>query len=592
MDLMTSKELRSKFLEFFALKGHKIIPSASLIPEGDPTVLFTTAGMHPLVPYLLGEKHPLGKRLCNIQKCLRTDDIEEVGDSTHLTFFEMLGYWSLGDYWKEESIVFSFEFLTKILGLEKERIYVTVFEGEGKIPQDQESIEIWQKRIGLPKERIFFLPRSDNFWGPVGQIGPCGPCTEMFYDTGLPPCGPNCRPGCHCGKYLEVGNNVFMEYFKDEKGEFQTLKQKNVDVGLGLERDLAAANGKNNVFETDLFEKIIQTIRSKAQDKENPHSERIIADHLRAATFILADGVKPANVEQGYILRRLIRRAIRHGKVIGLYGSFCAEIAQKVIEDYQGFYPELAENQEIILVELEKEEERFSKTLQQGLKEFEKVLAQTKEGIILGEKAFYLYETYGFPLEMTIELAGERGKRVDVEGFNKALRQHQELSRKGSEAKFKGGLSDHSLKTTKLHTATHLLHQALRQVLGSHVRQAGSNITAERLRFDFTHPQKLTPQEIKEIEKLVNQKIQEGLPVKVEEMTPQEAKIKGAIGLFERKYGEKVKVYSIGDFSKEICAGPHVKNTQELGHFKIIKEEASSAGVRRIKAILVDEKSL
>lgn len=588
---MTSQNLREKFLGFFEKKGHKIIPPSSLIPEAtDPTVLFTTAGMHPLVPYLLGEKHPQGARLTNFQKCIRTGDIDSVGDAWHLTFFEMLGNWSLGDYFKQEAIEFAWEFLTnkKWLGIEPGRLSVSVFAGDQDASRDEEAAEIWQK-VGIPKERIYFYPKSENWWGPAGETGPCGPDTEIFYDTGKPKCSRECELKCSCGKYAEIWNLVFMQYNKIAAGTYEPLQQKNVDTGMGLERTVAILNGQDNVYETDLFGPIIQKIQELMPPRgeltaEQIKSVRIIADHLRAATFILADGVIPSNLDRGYVLRRLIRRAVRYGKLLDIPPhKLGEEIATKVIEIMHPHYPELEKNRSKILEELKNEEDRFEKTLNFGLKQFQKM---GQNEIITGKEAFLLFSSYGFPLEITQELAQAKGLKVDEIGFQKEFKKHQELSRQGAEEKFKGGLVDASEQTIRYHTATHLLHQALRKVLGKHVEQRGSNITPERLRFDFSHPTKMTPEEIKKVENLVNQKIEKKLPIVCEEMSPAEAKKKGAIGLFVHKYGDKVKVYSIGNFSKEICGGPHIKNTGELGKFQIIKEESVSAGVRRIKAIL------
>ncbi|KPJ54931.1 alanine--tRNA ligase [Parcubacteria bacterium DG_72] len=577
---MTSYELREKYLSFFKEKDHNIIPGSSLIPEHDPTVLFTTAGMHPLVPFLSGEKHAQGKRLADVQKCIRTDDIEEVGDSWHLTFFEMLGNWSLGDYWKKQAIEWSFEFLTgkKYLAIPLEKISVTVFAGDDDAPQDEESARIWQE-LGIPKQRIYYLPKKDNWWGPAGQTGPSGPCTEMFYDTGKKDCSFDCKPGCSCGKYSEIWNDVFMEYNKTEEGKYVPLEQKNVDTGMGVERTIAVLLGFDNVFETELFEPIIKEIKALSK-KEDEKSLRIIADHIKAATFILAENVEPSNVEQGYVLRRLIRRSVRYAKQLGIEDIFCHRIAKAVIEIYKDVYPEVYNNQDFILEQLIREEEKFEKTLERGLKEFERL------DEITGEKAFNLYQSYGFPLELTEELAKEKGIKINKQEFKKAFEHHQEVSRRGAEQKFKGGLADHSEKTTKYHTATHLLLAALRKVLGEHIYQKGSNITSERLRFDFSHKNKLTEQEVEKIEKLVNQAIKQDLEVKFEEMSLDEAKKQGAMGVFGEKYGAKVKVYTIGDFSKEICGGPHVKRTSELGTFKITKQESPGAGARRIRAVL------
>ena len=668
---MTSNELRKKFLEFFSAKGgsasggegHKIIPGASLVPEHDPTVLFTTAGMHPLVPYLLGEKHPAGRRLANVQKCVRTGDIDSVGGPWHLTFFEMLGNWSLGDpdapdgigegYWKKEAIEWSFEFLTekKWLNISPEKISVTVFAGDPStssglsMPRDDESARIWEG-LGIPKERIYFLPKEDNWWGPAGQTGPCGPCTEMFYDTGKEKCGVDCRPGCKCGKYAEIWNDVFMEYEKKIKNqksnlksdakereyEFMPLKQKNVDTGMGVERTTAVLNGRDNIYETELFRAIILKIKEIAkiaepadsaglgEKAEKERAVRIIADHIKAAVFILAEGVEPSNAERGYVLRRLIRRAVRQGKLLGIENNFTAEISKAAIETYKDIYPEVGKNKEKISEELKNEENKFRETLERGLKKLLKLFdevelfnEESKEVKTrdfgdykeLGKRFFDIYSTDGFPLEMIIEEINDRKKELGFEKlsknqeekikqeFNKEFEKHQELSRTATAGTFKAGLADHSEQATKYHTATHLLLAALRQILGEHVAQKGSNITGERLRFDFSHSEKMTPEQTKLTETLVNEKIEEDLPIKIEETSLEEAKKQNATGAFETKYGERVKVYTIGSsvgsgqaFSKEICGGPHVERTGVLGKFKIIKEEASSSGVRRIKAIL------
>ena len=588
---MKANELRNKYIEFFKKKNHTEINTSSLIPENDPSVLFTTAGMHPLVPYLLGERHPAGKRLTDVQKCLRTGDIDEVGDTSHLTFFEMLGNWSLGDYFKDESVRMSFEFLTEELGIPKEKLSVTCFEGDEKVPKDEETAKIWES-LGIPKERIYFYGRGENWWGPAGETGPCGPDTEIFYDTGKEKCSEHCGPSCNCGKYLEIWNNVFMGYNKDNEGNYTELQQKNVDTGLGLERVLAIMNGKTSVYDTELFDGIIKKIEEvsdKKYDETTAREFRIIADHMRAATFVLGDdkAVTPSNVDQGYVLRRLIRRTSRQLRKLGVEGSKMGEISETIIDQYQDVYPELSRNRDFILSELEKEEQTFNKTLDKGLKAAEKIFEIIKdEPTLSGGLAFKLYDTFGFPIELTQELAAEKGKNVDVEEFNKKFKEHQEKSRQGAAQKFKGGLADHSEETTKLHTATHLLNAALRRVLGDSVFQKGSNINPERLRFDFSFDRKMTPEELNEVTKLVNEAIRAKLPVTTEEMTVEEAKKIGAIGVFDDKYDEKVKVYSIGDFSKEICGGPHVTNTSELGEFEILKEQSSSAGVRRIKARL------
>lgn len=585
---MQAIELRNKYLNFFKSKGHTIIPSSSLIPENDPSVLFTTAGMHPLVPYLLGEAHPGGKRLTDYQKCLRTDDIEEVGDTGHLTYFEMMGNWSLGDYFKKESINMSYEFLTKELGIPNEKISVTCFAGDGDCPRDDEAASIWES-VGIPKERIYFFGKKENWWGPAGTHGPCGPDTEIFYDTGKEKCCPDCNPACNCGKYLEIWNNVFMQYNKTEDGKYEELKQKNVDTGLGLERTTMVLQGKENVFEIEVFKPIIDELRNLATNK-NEESYRIIADHLRASIMLILDGVKPSNIEQGYILRRLIRRVIRHLRKLGIDANKLRDIAKLNIDTIKDMYPELDEKQNEIFDILDAEKNKFIKTLENGEREFEKIANKLKQqgtDTIDSVSAFKLYETYGFPIEITEELAKEQGFKINSEEVQKLYKEHQEKSRLGAEQKFKGGLAERNEETICYHTATHLLHKALKIVLGDHVAQKGSNITTERLRFDFSHPQKVTPEELKKVEDIVNEQIQRDLKVVCEEMTLEEAKNSGAIGLFENKYGDKVKVYTIGDFSKEICGGPHVEHTGELGKFVIKKEEASSAGVRRIKAILV-----
>ncbi|HEY8444280.1 MAG TPA: alanine--tRNA ligase [Clostridia bacterium] len=595
MRRLTSDELRKLWFEFFKEKGHAVIGSASLIPENDPTVLFTTAGMHPLVPYLMGERHPAGKRLCNVQKCVRTGDIDEVGDASHLTFFEMMGNWSLGDYFKKEMIAWSYEFLTspKYLGIDKDKLAVTVFAGDQDAPRDEESAKIWAS-LGIDEKNIFYLPKENNWWGPAGKTGPCGPDTEMFVDTGKPKCSPECSPACNCGKYVEIWNDVFMQYYKDEAGNFRPLEQKNVDTGMGLERTICFLQGKESVYETDLFVNIINKIEElsgKKYEGEDKKAFRIIADHIRTSVFILGDqrGVTPSNIDQGYVLRRLIRRAIRYARLIELEPMGLISLAETIINQYKENYPELEQNAQKVKKELELEIERFERTLKSGLKEFERALRSIQGNIIDGKTAFRLYDTYGFPLEMTKELAAEQGLTVDEKGFEEAFAEHQAKSHSGAEQRFKGGLADASVQTTRLHTATHLLQAALRKVLGDEVYQRGSNITAERLRFDFSFGRKVEPNELAEVEKLVNEAIQKDLPVTVEEMTVEEAKQKGALGVFESRYGERVKVYTIGDFSKEICGGPHVTHTGELGKFKIVKEESSSAGVRRIKAVLVEE---
>ena len=584
---MKAIEIRNKYLNFFKRHGHNVIPSAPLIPENDPSVLFTTAGMQPLVPYLLGEPHPSGTRLTDYQKCIRTGDIDSVGDPCHLTYFEMMGNWSLGDYFKDESIKMSYNFLKDELGFDMDKISVTVFAGEDGIPRDEEAANAWAN-MGIPRDRIFYLGREDNWWGPAGETGPCGPDTEIFFDTGKPKCSENCNPSCGCGKYLEIWNNVFMQYNKTKEGKYEPLKQKNVDTGLGLERVISLLQGKNNVYETELFADVIAKIQELAKNF-NINSARIIADHLRASIFMIIDGVRPSNVEQGYVLRRLLRRVIRHMRKVEIDPNEISTLVEKFVEIMAEMYPEVPANKDTIIEVIKEEKDKFVKTLEHGEKEFiknaEKTKAEGKEKLD-GEVVFRLYDTFGFPPEMTAELAEEKGLKIDMKEFEELFKKHQEISRAGSEAKFKGGLADHSEKTTAYHTATHLLHKALQIVLGEHATQKGSNITAERLRFDFMNPQKLTPEELKKVEDIVNEQIQRDLPVTCEEMSLEDAQKSGATGLFVNKYGDKVKVYTIGDFSKEICGGPHVDRTGKLGHFKIIKEEAVSAGVRRIKAIL------
>jgi alanyl-tRNA synthetase len=559
--IMTTKELKEKYLRFFEERGHKIIPSASLIPENDPGALFISAGMHPLVPYLLGEKHPMGDKLVNSQKCIRTGDIDDVGDDWHLTFFEMLGNWGLGSYWKEESIKMSWEFLTKELGLGADRLSFTCFGGDDNAPKDEESARAWES-LGVPKDKIKFLGKEDNWWGQSAG-GPCGPDTEIFYDN------------------IEIWNNVFMEYNKTTDGKIEPLKQKNVDTGMGLERTTAILNNAKSVYDIEPLKSIVDKIQSLCRTYDVLHEKevRIIADHIRASVFIIADGIVPSNIEQGYVVRRLIRRAIRYGKKNGIEKSFTHEIGKLVIDLMGDEWPELKKNEKFILEQLNQEEEKFLKTLEKGIKEFER-----------GTDPFVLFTTYGFPIEITEELAKERGIKIDKEKFQKGFEQHQELSRTATAGKFKSGLADNSEQVVKYHTATHLLLASLRKILGDHVFQKGSNITAERLRFDFSYPEKLTKEQVQQVEEMVNEQIQKSLPVCCEEMSLEDAKKKNAMGVFESKYGDRVKVYSVGisdcPYSCEICSGPHVTNTNQLGHFKITKEEASSSGIRRIKAVL------
>lgn len=588
---MHTKELKKRYIEFFKKKDHKEIASASLIPENDPTVLFTTAGMHPLVPFLMGQKHPLGKRLVDIQKCIRTQDIDEVGDSTHTTFFEMLGNWSLGDYFKKEAITWSFEFLTKELGLPFERLAVTCFKGDEDCEKDEESASIW-KGLGIPEKRIAFLGKKDNWWGPAGETGPCGPDTEIFYWKDNETKAPEIFDP-EDERWVEIWNDVFMQYNKTKDGKFDPLEQKNVDTGLGVERVAMILQGKENIFDIEVFVPLIDKIKElsgKEICKENRGSFRIIADHIKAAVFILGDerGAVPGNVDQGYVLRRYIRRTIRHLRLLEVdFDSVDAtvELAKIVVDMYKEDYPLLDEKKDIIFEELKKEEDKFQKTLDNGLKEFNRIVSESSK--IDGEKAFLLYQSFGFPIEMIEELAQEKNISVDVKGFNKEYEKHQELSRKGAEQKFKGGLSEASEITEKLHTATHILGEALRRVLkDDNISQRGSNINPERLRYDFSFDRKLTDEEKKNVEDEVNRVIGLGIDVKREEMNLKDALESGARGEFGAKYPSKVSVYSIDDYSKEICMGPHVKNTSELGRFRIKKEESSSAGVRRIKAVL------
>ena len=583
---MQAKELIDKYIEFFKSKGHAEIKGAPLIPENDPTVLFTTAGMHPLVPFLMGEKHPLGKRVVNVQKCIRTGDIDSVGDPHHLTFFEMLGNWSFNDYWKKQAIEWSYEFLTKILGFDASNLSVTCFKGDEDAPKDEESAKVWID-LGIPLERIFFLPKEDNWWGPAGA---CGPNSEMFIDTGIPKCGSDCKPGCNCGKYFEIWNDVFMNFNKNKDGKFVKMNLSNVDTGMGVERTIAMLQGKKTVYETELFFPIIKKINSITPEEVSFDNKyvRIIADHMKSAVFILSEGIVPGKLDQAYVLRRFIRRVIRSLRSLGVdlfKIDATVEIAKVVIKMYQDRYPELLAKKEFIFSELKKEEDKFQVALEKGLREFEKMV--NKDNKITGSEAFLLFQSFGFPIEMISELASEKGVPIAVDGFNKEFEKHQKLSRVGAEKRFKGGLADSSEETKKLHTATHLLNQALREVLGrKDIVQKGSNITPERLRFDFNFDRKLTKEELQKVEDLVNQKIKEGLDVVKEEMTVEEAKKRGAQSEFEHKYEEKVFVYHIVGFSTEICMGPHVKNTSELGKFKIKKEQGIAAGVRRIKAVL------
>ncbi len=597
---MTGKEIREKFLKFFEGKGHKIIPSASLVPENDPTVLFTTAGMHPLVPYLLGEPHPEGTRLADAQKCVRTGDIDEVGDNRHLTFFEMLGNWSLGDYFKQEAIAWSWELLTSTregFGLDSSRLAVSVFAGDESTPRDEESAAMWQE-IGVSAPRIAYLGKEDNWWPAGGKhFGPQGPDTEIFYWTKSATVPVAFDP--KDDGWVEIWNNVFMQFNKTPDGVLAPLAKKNVDTGMGLERMTMVMQNVATVFETDLFTPLITAIEARSAkkygtDDETTRAMRVVADHVKTATFIIGDprGVGPSNTDQGYIVRRLIRRAVRFGRSLGIEGGFISALAEKVIAMYADTYPELVRNRDRVIEELKNEEEKFSQTLHRGLQEAMKLQEEYATTLVIpGAQAFYLYESFGFPKELTEEVLG---KKVNGQEWDDAMKTHQEKSRAGAEQKFAGGLADHSEVVVRMHTATHLLHQALRNVLGTHVEQKGSNITSERLRFDFSHGQKMTPEEIVKVEEIVNQQIAKDLPMHFEMLTVDEAKASGAIGLFEDKYaqlGNKVKVYMVGDdargyFSKEICGGPHVEHTALVGKFKILKEEASSAGVRRIKAVV------
>ena len=591
MAAKTRQELIKKYLDFFKSKNHFIIGSASLVPENDPSVLFTTAGMHPLVPYLMGERHPLGKRLANVQKCIRTSDIDKVGDAFHHTFFEMLGNWSFNDYFKKEAIEWSFEFLTKELNIPIESLGISVFAGDSDAPRDDDSAKFWIK-LGIPKERIAYLPKKNNWWGPAGEIGPCGPDTEMFYYIGKKTALKSSNPGNDEQNWCEIWNDVFMQYNKSKSGIYEPLKNMNVDTGMGVERTLAVINGFSDNYQTTIFKPIIKKIEEISNKKygesmETTRSIRIIADHIRAATFILGDEkhILPSNIDQGYVIRRLIRKSIRHGKLIGIEKDFTQKLAEVVIDLYKEDYNELENNKSFIIEELGREEQRFRETLERGLKEFEKIAASAEKTINASD-AFMLYQSFGFPLEITIELAKENGLLVDEDGFKKEYELHQDISRTGAEKKFKGGLGGVSEATVRLHTTTHILNQALRDVVSNGIKQKGSNITPERLRFDFNHDSKLTEKQLKDVENEVNRVIMLGLQVDRREMTLDEARKLGAQALFVDKYSGKVSVYFIGNYSKEVCAGPHVSNTSEIGSFKIVKEEAVAAGIRRIKAIV------
>jgi len=597
MAFKTRQDLIEAYIEFFKEKGHKHIPSSSLIPENDPTVLFTTAGMHPLVPFLLGQKHPLGKRLVDVQKCIRTGDIDEVGDTVHHTFFEMLGNWSLGDYFKKEAIQFSFQFLTEVLEIPIERLAVSVFAGDKDAKKDEESSIVWEN-LGIPKERIAFLPKSTNWWGPAGKTGPCGPDTEMFYWKPNNQKAPR-KFNPNDDNWVEIWNDVLMQYVKDESGNYIHAKQKNIDTGMGVERTLAVLNNLEDNYQTSIWQPIIKEIetlsnKTYGENTEETRAMRIIADHIKAATFILGDvkGIKPSNLGQGYVIRRLIRRAIRYGKQLGIKDNFSSKIAKTVLPIYPD-YQELHHNHKFIIEQLDEEESKFNKTLEQGIREFNKIINSRKEKILTGKEAFLLFQSYGFPIEFTEELSEEKGIIADLEEYNQEFKKHQDLSRTSSSGMFKSGLADDSEATKKLHTATHLLNEVLRRMLGKEIKQKGSNITPERLRFDFNFPRKLTNEELKAIEDLVNKKINESLEVKREEILLEDAISSGAQHEFGAKYPELVSVYTVidkseksGFFSKEICTGPHVSNTSELGSFKILKEESVAAGIRRIKAVV------
>ena len=584
---MKAIDIRNKYLNYFEKHGHKVIPSAPLIPENDPSVLFNTAGMQPLVPYLLGKKHPEGTRLTDYQKCVRTNDIDEVGDNRHLTYFEMLGNWSLGDYFKKEAISMSFEFLTKELNIPVEKLSVTCFAGDEDCPRDEETASIW-KSVGIPENHIYYFGKDDNWW-IAGEEGPCGPDTEMFYDTGKPACSEECNPSCDCGKYVEIWNNVFMEYYKNKDGSYSKLKQKNVDTGLGLERMAMLLQEKETPFDIEVFKPVMDKL-AELQKNDYIDSRRIVTEHLRTSMMIISDGGRPSNVDRGYVLRRLIRRMTRHMNKLEINLDEIPNIIDLYIDTLKDLYPELDKNRETIKSVIVEEKNKFIKTLANGEKEFNKEAVKAKEtgkNMLEGAIVFRLYDTFGFPPEVTNELAKENNLKIDLEGFDKLFKEHQEKSREGAKQKFKGGLADQSEESIAYHTATHLLNAALKEVIGKDVHQRGSNITSERMRFDFSCDHKMTDEEKVKTEELVNKWIDESLEVKCEEMSKEEAIKSGAECMFIEKYPDIVTVYTIGNISKELCGGPHVKNTKELGHFKIKKEEASSAGVRRIKAILI-----
>ena len=603
--MITDKQLKALWKDFFTKHGFNQIQNSSLIPENDPTVLFTTAGMHPLVPYLLGEKHPQGKKLFNTQRCIRTGDIDDVGDYNHNTFFEMLGNWFMGTCPKDEMIKLSYEFLTskEYLGIDPNRLSVTVFEGDEVAPRDELAAKTWEE-CGIAKDHIFFNPKEDNWWGLGSGVGPCGPDSEMFYDSGKEKCSPECRPGCHCGKYNEIWNDVFMQYKVENAGEkAQALENPNIDTGMGVERTICVLNGVKSSYDIGIFKEVIDFMNSKASVKktdDNVKSYRILADHLRSAIFVLGDEkhIKPSNIGQGYILRRFIRRSVNHARKIGLDTKYFSDIADLYIDYYSYDYDILTENRDFIKSELSAEVEKFAKAIDQGYKEFEKVISgierhkqfakegEVVENIISGKASFRLFDTFGFPIELTKELAKELGYEVDMAGFEEANKKHQELSRSASAGAFKGGLADNSYENAKLHTATHIMLAGLRKMFGTGVEQKGSNITPERLRFDFNLDHKMTPEEIKELEDFVNAAIEKKIDVVAEEIEIEKARAEGAYGIFNAKPGDIVKVYTIEGVDKQICGGPHAKNTGDLHHFKITKEESSSSGIRRIKAIL------
>ena len=601
MEKLTSKKLMNMWTEYWTQNGHQKIEGASLIPN-DNTVLFTTAGMQPLIPYLMGKPHPKGKRVFSIQPCLRTNDIEDVGDNRHHTMFFMLGNWSIGDYFKQDAIRWSYNFLTseKWLNIPKEKLAVTVFEGDERVPRDEVSAGLW-KECGIPENRIFYFPKKDNWWEIGGGVGPCGPDTEIFYDTGKPSCGPNCDPSCDCGKWVEIWNNVFMEFVVEKAGEpIKKLPQQNVDTGMGMERVVSVLNGFKSTYQNDCFEDSIKTLEKLSNKKFDFDSKdgkpfAIICDHIRASVFLLGDQkpTVPSNVGQGYILRRLIRRSVNCTRTLGIDAKSLKDVAKCFIEFYKQEFPNFVAKEDFILSELDKEVEKFNKALDGGLKEFSKITSSMQKGSVIdGKTSFRLFDTFGFPKELTMELAAEKGLKVDEKGFDEAFKEHQQKSRDNSGAMFKGGVGQAESEEDKvllaeLHSATHLLHAALRKVIGNSAEQRGSNITPERLRFDFVCDHKMTEEELKKVEELVNDSIKADVLITCEEMSVEDAKKSGAIGIFDSKYGDKVKVYTMGEFSKEICGGPHAQRTGQLGVFKIQKEESSSAGIRRIKAILI-----